>query len=35
MFIFFLGMVAGMLGIIYICYKDVWADKKKAAQNKS
>jgi hypothetical protein len=34
MFIFFLGMVGGMLGIIYICYKDVWADKKKAAAAK-
>lgn len=35
MFIFFLGMVAGMFGIIYLCYKDVWAEKKKAAANKS
>ncbi len=34
MLIFFFGMVAGMAGLIYICYKDVWADKKKAA-NKS
>lgn len=30
MFIFFLGMLAGMAGIIYICYKDVWAEKKAA-----
>ncbi len=27
--IFFLLMVVGMVGIIYICYKDVWAEKKK------
>jgi hypothetical protein len=32
MFIFFMGMVAGMLGIIYVCYKDVWAEKKNAAK---
>ena len=32
MFIFFLGMCAGMVGIIYICYKDVWAEKKNAAK---
>jgi hypothetical protein len=29
--IFFLLMLAGMAGIIYICYKDVWAEKKKKA----
>lgn len=27
--IFFLLMLAGMAGIIYICYKDVWTEKKK------
>jgi hypothetical protein len=32
MFIFFLGMLAGMAAIIYICYKDVWAEKKAAAK---
>jgi hypothetical protein len=30
MVIFFLAMLAGMAGIIYICYKDVLADKKRA-----
>lgn len=29
--IFFLMMLAGMAGIIYIVYKDVWAEKKKKA----
>ena len=32
MFIFFLGMLVGMAGIIYICYKDVWAEKKAAGK---
>jgi hypothetical protein len=27
--IFFLIMVVSMAGIIYIVYKDVWAEKKK------
>lgn len=32
MFIFFMFMLLGMVGIAYICYKDVLADKKKAAK---
>ncbi len=32
MLIFFFGMLTGMGGIIYICYKDVWAEKKNAAK---
>jgi hypothetical protein len=32
MVIFFLMMVAGMAGIVYVVYKDVWAEKKKAAK---
>lgn len=30
MVIFFLMMVAAMAGIVYLVYKDVWAEKKKA-----
>ncbi len=32
MFIFFMIMLAGMAGIIYLVYKDVWAEKKKMAK---
>ena len=31
MVIFFLLMLLGMAGIVYVAYKDVWAEKKKAA----
>lgn len=32
MVIFFLIMVLSMVGIVYVCYKDVWEEKKKAAK---
>jgi hypothetical protein len=32
MVLFFIFMLAGMAGIVYIVYKDVWADKKKLAK---
>jgi len=31
MVIFFLFILLGMAGIVYLCYKDVWAEKKKAS----
>lgn len=32
MVIFFMFMLAGMAGIVYVAYKDVWAEKKKMAK---
>lgn len=32
MVLFFIFMLAGMAGIVYIVYKDVWAEKKKLAK---
>jgi len=34
MFIFFMGMVAGMLGIIYICYKEMEVQEESASMEK-